>query len=61
MTLLIILAVLLVGLVLVVNLTERFGKQEAATNSKISAFIVPLLIIMVAVQVLRALFWPDGF
>lgn len=61
MTLLIILAVLLVSLVLVVSLTENFAKKEDANNSKISALIVPLLMIMVALQVLRSLFWPDGF
>ncbi|CAM3670216.1 hypothetical protein [Rheinheimera salexigens] len=61
MALFIILAVLLVGLVLVVSLTEKFGKKSDTAPSKISAFIIPLLIIMVTLQVLRALFWPDGF
>ncbi|MGI5308051.1 hypothetical protein [Rheinheimera sp. WS51] len=61
MTLLIILAVLFVSLIALVSLTEKFANKGETKPSKISAFIVPLLIVMVALQVLRALFWPDGF
>lgn len=61
MALLTILTLLFIALFVLVTLTEKFGKKGEQPPSQLGRFIVPLLIIMVALQVIRFVFFPDGF
>jgi preprotein translocase subunit SecG len=59
-TLIIILALLFAALFIVVTLTEKYGSRDEQQTRKLSRFIVPLLIALVAAQVIKFVFFPSS-
>jgi Mn2+/Fe2+ NRAMP family transporter len=58
-TLITILALLFAALFIVVTLTEKFGSRDEQQTRKLSRFIIPLLILLVAAQVIKFVFFPE--
>ncbi|MDX1392319.1 MAG: hypothetical protein R3241_08060 [Rheinheimera sp.] len=57
-TLITILALLFAALFILVTLTEKYGSRDEQQSRKLSRFIIPLLIALVAAQVIKFVFFP---
>jgi heme O synthase-like polyprenyltransferase len=60
-TLITILALLFAALFILVSLTEKYGSRDEQQTRKLSRYIIPLLIALVAAQVIKFVFFPEGF
>lgn len=58
-TLIIILALLFAALFILVTLAEKFGSRDQEKTAKLSRYIIPLMIALVAAQVIKFVFFPE--
>ena len=58
-TLISILALLFAALFIVVKLTEKYGSRDEQQTRNLSRYIVPLMILLVAAQVIKFVFFPE--